>query len=163
MSTCDRELRLARCWASAGILAAVAGALLTFGCERRDDYTPDVSASGVREAARDTGEAAGDYVKREIAELEDRFTAAERDTARETEEARARAKELPEETREQMNAAVERIETARDNARERLDELKQAGKDDWDTARQRAVDALDELSEARREVVAALKGERPTG
>jgi len=157
-----RELRIAYCWISAGVLAAVTGALLTIGCERRDD-TPDVSAADVREETREAGATARDYTKQQLAELEDRFTAVERDTAREMDEARERAKDVPEATREQLNAAIEHIETARDNARARLDDLKEAGEAGWETARQRAVDALDELSEARREVVAALKGEPTAG
>ena len=118
----NRELRIAYCWISAGVLA-------------------DVSAADVREETREAGATARDYTKQQLAELEDRFTAVERDTAREMDEARERAKDVPEATREQLNAAIEHIETAR----------------------QRAVDALDELSEARREVVAALNGEPTAG
>src|SRR5262245_10568577 len=99
----NRELQIAHCWISAAVLAAVTGALLTLGCERGNDDTPDVSAADVREETREAGAAAGDYMKQQLAELEDRFAAAERDTAREMDQARERAKELPEATREQLN------------------------------------------------------------
>ncbi|HKA13845.1 MAG TPA: hypothetical protein VKH41_02405 [Myxococcota bacterium] len=162
MSIHDRRLRIAHCWMCAGILAAATGALLAFGCERRAD-TPDVSASGVREQARATGAAAADTMKRQVADLEAKLASAERDTAREMDDARQKADELPEEAREQLNSAMARTETARDNARERLNDLKEAGAESWDTTRQRVDDAFQELADARREVVAALQGERTTG
>src|SRR5260370_104774 len=83
--------------------------------------TQRVSAGGGREERRGAGGTAGDYTTQQLAELEDRFTAVERSTAREMEEARERAKDVPDATREKLNAAIEHIETARDNARARLD------------------------------------------
>jgi DNA anti-recombination protein RmuC len=136
--------------------------LLTLGCERRDE-TPDVSAAAVREEAREAGEAAGDYMKKELADLERSVATAEREAKQEIEQARAKAEDLPEETRQKLDAAIDRTESARDNVSDRLDELKDASEAGWDTTRQRVSDALEELGEARREVAAALRGERAAG
>src|SRR5262245_26304352 len=101
------------CWLAAGVLAAMAGGLLTPACERRDE-SPDVSAADVRREARETGEAAGDYMKQQLAEMERNVSTAEREVQQEIEQARAKAKDLPEETRQHLDAAIDRTETARD-------------------------------------------------
>ena len=150
------------CWIAAAALAAVAGGLLTLACERHDE-TPDVSAANVREEAREAGAAAGDYMQKQLADLERSAATAERETVQEIEQARAKAQELPEEAREQLDAAINRTETARDAVSDRLDELKDAGQAGWDTTRQRVSDALEELAEARSEIAAALRGESSAG
>src|SRR5262245_19295623 len=148
------------CWIAAAALAAVAGGLLTLACERHDE-TPDVSAANVREEAREAGAAAGDYMQKQLADLERSAATAQRETVQEIEQ--ARAQELPEEAREQLDAAINRTETARDAVSDRLDELKDAGQAGWDTTRQRVSDALEELAEARSEIAAALRGESSAG
>jgi DNA anti-recombination protein RmuC len=162
MKTNRIDLVTGNYWLAGAVLAVITGGLLTLGCERRDE-TPDVSAADVREEAREAGEAAGDYMKKELADLERSAATAEREAKQELEQARAKAEDLPEETRQQLDAAIDRTESARDNVSDRLDELKEASKDGWDTTRQRVSDALQELGEARREVAAALKGEHAAG
>ncbi|MGH7336719.1 MAG: hypothetical protein ACREI7_04000, partial [Myxococcota bacterium] len=150
------------CWIAAAALAAIAGGLLTLACERRDE-TPDVSAADVREEAREAGDAASDYMKQQLDDLERSVTAAEREAKQEIEQARERAEELPDETRQRLDAAIDRTETARDDANDRLDELKDASRASWDMTRQRVAEALEELGEARREIAAALRGETSAG
>jgi DNA anti-recombination protein RmuC len=162
MRTNRIDLPTGNYWLAGAVLAAITGGLLTLGCERRDE-TPDVSAAAVREEAREAGEAAGDYMKKELADLERSVATAEREAKQEIEQARAKAEDLPEETRQKLDAAIDRTESARDNVSDRLDELKDAGRAGWDTTRQRVSDALEELGEARREVAAALRGERAAG
>jgi DNA anti-recombination protein RmuC len=162
MGTKRIELSIPDYWIIAGLLAAITGALLTLGCERRDE-TPDVSAADVRREAGEAGEAASDYMKKQLADLEQNVATAEREATQEIEQARERAGELPEETRQHLDAAIDRTERARDDVSDRLDELKDAGHAGWDATRQRVSDALEELAEARHEVASALKGERSTG
>jgi DNA anti-recombination protein RmuC len=162
MRTNRIDLPTGNYWLAGAVLAAITGGLLTLGCEQRDE-TPDVSAAAVREEAREAGEAAGDYMKKELADLERSVATAEREAKQEIEQARAKAEDLPEETRQKLDAAIDRTESARDNVSDRLDELKDAGRAGWDTTRQRVSDALEELGEARREVAAALRGERAAG
>ncbi len=162
MSTNRIDLPIADYWIVAGTLAVMTGALLALGCERRDE-TPDVSAAQVREEAREAGEATSDYMKKQLADLERTVAAAEREAKQEIEQAREKAGSLPEETRQQLDAAIDRTESARDNVSDRLDELKDAGNAGWDATRQRVSDALEELGEARREVAAALRGEPSAG
>jgi DNA anti-recombination protein RmuC len=149
------------CWIVAGTLAAIAGGLLTLACERRDEL-PQVAAN-VPEQARGAGGAAGDYMKTQLADLERNAAAAQSEAKQEIEQARAKAQELPEETREQLDAAIHRAETARDAVSDRLDELKDATEAGWDTTRQRVSDALQELAEARSEIAMALRGESAAG
>jgi len=162
MSTNRIDLPIADYWIVAGTLAVMTGALLALGCERRDE-TPDVSAAQVREEAREAGDAASDYMKKQLADLERSVAAAEREAKQEIEQAREKAASLPEETRHELAAAIDRTESARDNVSDRLDELKDAGNAGWDATRQRVSDALEELGEARREVAAALRGEPSAG
>ena|SRR2546426_12553990 len=150
------------CWIAAGVLAVMTGGLLALGCERRDEPR-DVAAAPVPEDARGAGEAASDYMKKQLAELEQSVAEAERGAKSEIEQARDKAESLPEATRQQLDAAIARTERASDDVGERLDELKGAGSAAWDTTRERVSAALQELSEARREVAAALRGERETG
>jgi hypothetical protein len=157
MSANRFDLSITRHWIlAAGALAVLAGALLTIGCERRDE-TPDVSAADVREEAREAGQAAGEYMKRQLADLERSVATADREAKQDIERAREQAEELPEETRRGIDAAIDRTERARDDVSDRLDELKDATHAGWDTTRQRVTDALEELAEARREVAAALQ------
>lgn len=162
MSTNRIDLPTGNYWLAGAVLAAITGGLLALGCERRDD-TPDVSAADVREEAREAGEAASDYMKQQLADLERSVATAEREAKQEIEQAREKAEDLPEETRQQLEVAIDRTERARDNASDRLDDLKDAGSAGWDATRQRVSDALDELAEARHEVAAALRGERTAG
>lgn len=162
MSTNRIDLPIADYWIVAGTLAVMTGALLALGCERRDE-TPDVSAAQVREEAREAGDAASDYMKKQLADLERSVAAAEREAKQEIEQAREKAGSLPEETRQELDAAIDRTESARDNVSDRLDELKDAGNAGWDATRQRVSDALEELAEARHEVAAALRGESSAG
>jgi DNA anti-recombination protein RmuC len=150
------------CWIGAAVLAVIAGGLLTLACDRRDE-PPQVSAVDVREEVREAGEVTGDYMKKQLADMERSVATAERQAKRDIDQARAKAEDLPEETREHLDAAIDRAETARDNASDRLDELKDASQDSWDATRQRVSDALTELSEARGEMAAALRGETTAG
>jgi hypothetical protein len=83
MSTNLIDLPIAYHWIVAGVVAAIAGALLALGCERRDE-TPDVSAADVREEAREAGEAASDYMKKQLADLERSVATAEREAKQES-------------------------------------------------------------------------------
>jgi acetyl-CoA carboxylase carboxyltransferase component len=149
-------------WILVGVLAAIAGGLLALGCERRDDAR-DVATADVRRETLDAGAAAGESMKKELADLEKSAEAAERDAKREIDRARDEAEKLPDETRRQLDAAIDRTERARNDVSDRLDELKDAGETAWQSARQRMSDALEELARARREVAAALRGDRTTG
>ena len=162
MSTNRIDLPIADYWIVAGTLAVMTGGLLALGCERRDE-TPDVSAAQVREEAREAGEVASDYMKKQLADLEQSVATAEREAKQEIDQAREKADSLSEQTRQRLDAAIDRTETARDNVNDRLDELKDAGNAGWDATRQRVSDALEELAEARREVAAALRGESSAG
>jgi chemotaxis regulatin CheY-phosphate phosphatase CheZ len=154
----NRIVRSPGIWITAAALSAMAGGLLTLACERRDE-TPDVSANNTREEAREAVDVASDTMRKQVADLERSFATAEREAKQEVEQARNKAQDLSADARERLDAAIERTETARDNASDRIDELKEATHESWDNTRQRVADALEELSEARHEVAAALRGE----
>jgi DNA anti-recombination protein RmuC len=151
MSTHDLDLRRGGpFWIAAVLLAGMAGGLLALGCEARD-----VSANEAQ--VRD-----GVAIEREVADLEKQLVDADRGARREIEQARKSSQKMPVASREALADAIERTEDARDEASDRLAELKKAGAAHWDQRRARVVEALEELADARHDVVASLAGGEPS-
>jgi flagellar motility protein MotE (MotC chaperone) len=140
-------------WIAAAVLFGITGALLAPGCDARD-----VSAGEMSAAAR----SGGATIERQVAELEKQVTDSDRGAQREIEQARANSEKLPVASRDRLTEAIERAEQARDEANDRLDELKDSGTSHYEARRARVVDALNELEQARHDVVAALSGGEPS-
>jgi DNA anti-recombination protein RmuC len=150
-------------WICTGLLAGVAGGLMTLGCERRDEPREVAAAPPAAPGPADTGVAASDAMKRQIAELQRTAATAQNDAQREIDQARDKLAALPEEARQELNTAIDRAERARDDLSDRVDEIEESGDARWEATRQRVSDAIDELAEARREVAAALRGDTNAG
>ena len=144
-------------WIFGLVLSGITGALLATGCEAQGDVR-DLAAVPYREAARE--ERDSDRV--EVADLGKAVAEADHSAGREIEQARKNANKMPVAARERLDAAIERVESARDEANDRLDDLKGSGNVGNDTMRQRVIDALDQLNAARHDVVAALAGGQPS-
>jgi hypothetical protein len=137
-------------WLAIALLGGIAGALLAVGCDARDVSADEVSATG------------GAAIEREVADLEKQVVDADRGAQREIEQARANSQQMPVASRERLTEAIERTEDARDEASDRLDQLKYSGTARWEARRASVVEALGELEEARHDVVAALAGGEPS-
>ena len=136
-------------WLAALVLFGVAGALLAPGCDAADVRAGEVSA------------AASPAIARDVSDLEQQVAEADRGAQREIEQARANSEQMPVASRERLAEAIERTEEARDEAGDRLDELKHSGPTHREERRARVVEALGELEQARHDVVAALAGGEP--
>ena len=107
-------------WVAVAVLTGLAGALLALGCDARNVSSDEVSASGSAAS------------EREMADLEKQIVASDRGAEREIAQARANSEKMPVASRDRLAEAIERTEEARDEASDRLDELKQSGTRHWE-------------------------------
>jgi len=150
MSTHDLDLNTGHgFWIATALLSGIAGALLALGCEAREVAANEPRLEVVA-------------IEHQVTDLEQQLAAADRGAKREIEQARANSKKMPVASREKLADAIDRTEDARDQASDRLDELKHSGAAHFEARRARVVDALNELAEARHDVVAALAGGQPS-
>lgn len=140
-------------------IGAIGGALaLSLGCGGDSEQPRDVSATAVKEDAREAVETAADYAATQRRELAERAQRTVDDVERELSEARRELAELPAESREQLERAIDRAERARETLGNEIDELQRSSANGWQTLQKRVSSALDEMAEARREITAALAG-----
>jgi predicted nucleic acid-binding Zn-ribbon protein len=137
-------------WIAVACLTGLAGALLASGCGERNVAVDEMSTAG------------GAAIEREVADLEQQVAASDRGAQREIEQARANSEKMPVALRENLTEAIERTEQARDEANDRLAELKNSGTRHWEARRARVVEALDDLEDARHDVIAAFSGGEPS-
>ena len=137
-------------WLAAVVLFGVTGALLAPGCSDADVSAGELSA------------AANPSIEREVSDLQQQVAEADRGAQREIEQARANSENMPVAARDRLSEAIERTEEARDEAGNRLEELKNSGGTHWQARRSRVVEALDELEDARHDVVATFVGGEPS-
>jgi hypothetical protein len=117
------------------------------------------AAEGVR--VRELHSVSIDVPNQQLEDIESKAAQARRGAKQEIEQARTQSQDFPVAAHEKLMVAIERAGRARDQVRDRLNELERANEADWDASRQRVVDALAELAGARRDVVAAFAGGEP--
>jgi CHASE3 domain sensor protein len=140
--------------AIAATLSFVPGAV-AFAAE---EAPPPVSAKHVRAEVNDAIEAISNYVESQRSTLETKAEEFVAGVNAKINEARSELAEVPAESREALEAAVDRTEKAINTAEGQLAEIRKVTGKKWEATKGRLTAALEEVDEAQQEVSAALAG-----
>jgi hypothetical protein len=144
------------------IVLALSGGY-SLACDSTSEQEPDSSLSDVRKESAEAVDSMGAFAETQRAEMEARAEHAVDQLANEIGEAQEALAAMPgdvrEETKDSLEAAIERAEEAQKTAAAEIEASQRATQQQWTTAKTRLASAINELSEARREIATALRGE----